>query len=150
MKLREWAEQHGDDLKREQPRAPAMADLLAVAAREIGDAESVLSDDGRLEHAPAACLAIAAATLAASGYRTRHGAPSHHHLLIESLQYTVGVTSAEENELQLYRQKRSRSMYKKVALVTETEARAALNAAKRLKEQATAWLTREHPGLAQV
>jgi len=150
MNLHEWIEQHRDDLKIEEPKASGVADLLAVAAREIGDAESVLSDDGRLEHAFAACLAISAAMLAASGYRTRHGALAHHFLLIESLQYTVGITSAEANELQLYRQKRSRSMYERVGLVSETEARAALDAARRLRKVATVWLTREHPGLAPL
>jgi hypothetical protein len=50
--------------------------------------------------------------------------------------------------LQLYRQKRSRSMYERVGLVSETEARAALGAAKRLREVADVWLKREHPGLA--
>jgi hypothetical protein len=38
MNSHEWIEQHRDDLKIEEPKPPVIADLLAVAAREIGDA----------------------------------------------------------------------------------------------------------------
>jgi len=150
MNLREWVEQHSDDLKAEQPRAAVIADLLAVADREIGDAESVLSDDGRLEHAFAACLAISAAALLACGYRTRHGAPSHHYLLIESLGHTLGLRAADVKELHDYRKKRSRSMYEKVGLITSTEAAAALEAGRSLRQQLTAWLTQNHADLTQT
>jgi hypothetical protein len=72
--LSEWANRHRGDLVAERPDTSLIAELRAVADREIRDAETVESSDGRLGHAHTASLAIAAAALAASGYRLRHGA----------------------------------------------------------------------------
>jgi hypothetical protein len=90
MILSEWVRQHRDDLREENPTLAAVGALLEVVDREIGDAESVRSDDGRLEHAFAACLAIASVALAACGYRVRRGVSAHHYLLVESLGLTLG------------------------------------------------------------
>jgi len=147
MTLDEWVEQHRADLKREEPSGAVVADLAMVADREIGDAETVRSDDGGLEHAFAACLAIAGAALAASGYRVRHGAPAHHYLLIDSLEHTLELAPAEVQELQDYRKKRGRSMYETVGLVTATEARSSRAAARRLRERLASWLAQKHPDL---
>ncbi len=136
MTLSEWAEQHRADLQQEPPSAATIRALLQVADREIGDAESVRSDEGRLQHAFGACLAVASAALAASGYRVRKGASAHHYLLLESLLHTLGLTPGEVNELQDYRKKRSRSAYEQVGVVTRTEADAALLAARGLRERA--------------
>lgn len=148
MNLNEWATQHRDELVAEAPSAPVIADLRAVADREIGDAETVASSDGRLGHAHTACLALAAAALAAAGYRVRQGAPAHHWRVIESLAYTVGLTAAEVKELQDYRRKRTRAVYERVGIVTQTEAGAALTAARRLRDRVSAWLAAESPDLA--
>lgn len=148
MTLHEWADQHRDDLRQETPRAAAIRALLQVADRELRDAESVWSDDGRLEHAFAACLAVAALALAASGYRVRQGASAHHYLLVESLHHTLKLTPAEVKELQDYRKKRSRSMYEQVEVVTKTEADAALTAAQQLRDRSAMWLAQEHPDLS--
>jgi len=67
MTLREWVAQHPDEIISEDASRTAVAPLLAVIAREITDAEGVPSDDGRLQHAFAACLAAARAALAAYG-----------------------------------------------------------------------------------
>jgi hypothetical protein len=121
-----------------------IAELRAVADREIRDAETVESYDGRLGHAHPACLAIAAAALAASGYRVRQGAPAHHWLLIESLEHTLDLTPGQVKELQDYRRKRSLSVYEHASIVTSTEASAALAAAHRLRERCQIWLANEH------
>ncbi len=147
MNLSEWVTQHRDELTPEPPNAPAIADLRAVADREIGDAETVASSDGRLGHAHTACLALGAAALAADGYRVRQGAPAHHWRVIESLSYTVGLTAAEVKELQDYRRKRTRSVYERAGIVTKTEADAALAAARRLRDRVSAWLTAQHADL---
>ena len=60
MTLREWADLHRSDLVAEPSNPSLIAELCAVADREIRDAETVESHDGRLGHAPTACLAIAA------------------------------------------------------------------------------------------
>jgi len=147
MTLSEWADLHRSDLVAEPPDRNAIAELRAVADREIRDAETVESCDGRLGHAHTACLAIAAAALAASGYRVRQGAPAHHWRVIESLEYTLGLTPTQLKELQDYRKKRSLSVYERAGIVTSTEADAALTAARRLRERVAAWLAAEHPDL---
>jgi hypothetical protein len=147
MTLSDWAAQHPDEIIAEATSRAGVARLLAVVAREITDAKGVPSDDGRLEHAFAACLAIARAALAACGYRLRSSA--HHFLAIESLQHTIGLTESEVTQLQRFRGMRSRAMYEKVGIVTATDAQAALAAAHRLRERLTAWLGEEHPELAK-
>jgi hypothetical protein len=140
MNLSEWVKQHRDGLRQEAPAAEVIVNLRAVAEREIADAESVLSDDGRLEHAHAACLALANAALAACGYRVRSGASGHHFLTLDSLQYTLNLSEERVGELQEFRRKRSRSMYEQVGVVTNTEAGAALAAARQLSDEFERWL----------
>ena len=147
MTLSKWADLHRSDLVPEQSNKSMIAELRAVADREIRDAETVESSDGRLGHAHSACLAVAAAALAASGYRVRRGSLAHHWRLIESLQYTLGLTAGQLKELQDYRKKRSLSVYEHAGIVTSTEADAALTAARRLRERLVAWLAAEHPKL---
>lgn len=145
MTLNEWANLHRGDLATEPPDKNLIAELRAVADREIRDAETVESYDGRLGHAHTAGPAIAAAALAASGYRVRHGVLAHHWRLIESLEHTLGLAPAQVKELQDYRKKRSLSVYERAGIVTSTEADAALAAARRLRDQLSAWLVSEHP-----
>jgi hypothetical protein len=147
MTLPEWAELHRADLVAEVPRAEAVSALAAVAAREIRDAETVESDDGRLGHAHTACLATAAAALAASGYRVRQGSMAHRWRLIESLEYTLGLAPAEVKHLQDNRRKRSLSVYERTGTITRTEAAAALAIARQVRERFVIWLSREHPEL---
>ena len=145
--MSDWARLHRGDLVAEAPRGDAVAELGTVADREIRDAETVASADGRLGHAYTACLAIAAAALAASGYRVREGSSAHHWRLIESLEHTLHVTRGQVKLLQDYRQKRSRSVYERAGTITSTEAGAALATARRLRDQFATWLSREHPDL---
>jgi hypothetical protein len=131
----------------EEAASPQTIALLQpLVSREIADAESVLSDDGRLEHAFAACLAAARAALAACGYRLRTSA--HHYLAIESLQYTLGLGEAEVRQLQTYRRMRARAMYDQVGAASREDAEAALGAAKAVAERLTTWLVGEHPDLS--
>ena len=146
MTLSDWAALHRDEMVAEEASEETIALLLPLVAREIADAESVLSDDGRLEHAFAACLAAARAALAACGYRLRTSA--HHYLAIESLQHTIGLSDAEIRQLQTYRRMRSRAMYDQVGAASGEDARAALETAKAVAERLTTWLAREHPDLS--
>jgi hypothetical protein len=147
MTLNEWADLHRNDLVAEPPRKSAIAELRAVADREMRDAETVVSCEGRLGHAHTACLAIAAAALAALGYRVRRGSPAHHWRLIESLEFTLGLTPRQVKELQDYRKKRSLAVYERAGTVTRTEADGALAAARRLRDRLSAWPTEERPDL---
>ena len=145
MTLREWAAQHPEEIITEEASRTAVPALVAVVAREIADAEGVPSDDGRLEHAFAACVAAARAALCACGYRIRSRA--HHYLAIESLQYTLGLCSEELHRLQTYRRMRARTMYDQVGIASREDAQAALAAAKAVASRLTAWLAQEHSDL---
>lgn len=147
MTLSEWADLHRGDLVADPPDKSAIAELRTVAEREIRDAETVESYDGRLGHAHTACLAIAAAALAAAGYRVRQGSMAHHWRLIESLEYMLGITAGQVKELQDYRKKRSLSVYQRAGIVTSTEADHALDAAHHLRDRVAEWLAAEHPDL---
>ena len=148
MTLREWAEVYRADVVEEAPRREVVAELTGVADRELRDAQTVESPDGRLGHAHTACLALAACALAASGYRVRQGSAAHHWRLIESLEYTLGLSRSEVKQLQDNRRKRSRSVYERTGTITGTEGGAALDAARRLRSRLAAWLTQEHSDLA--
>ena len=144
MRLSDWVGQHRSELIEVVPTTAAIGALLAVLEREIRDAAGVPSDDGRLEHAFAACLAVGRAALAASGYRLRSGASGHHYLALESLILTLKISEDELDQLQGYRRMRSRAMYEQVGIVTATEARMALATAHGLQERLSTWLAQEH------
>jgi len=146
MTLSEWAAQHREEIIAEDASRAAVSPLLAVVAREITDAEGVPSDDGRLEHAFAACVAAARAALAACGYRIRSSA--HHHLAIESLQYTPGLPGDEVHQLQTYRRMRARAMCDQVCTASREDAQVARSTARRLRDQLTAWLAAQHRDLS--
>lgn len=133
MTLKEWSALHPDDLIEEEPDKGAIAELVKVADREIKDAASVVSFEGKLGHSHNAVLAIAAAALASNGFRIRKGSSSHHWRLIESLEFTLGIEAPDIKELQDYLRKRRLSIYEQSGIITEVEAEGALTAAKRLR-----------------
>ena len=116
MTLSEWAAQHPDEIIAEDASRAAVPSLVAVVAREVADAAGVPSDDGRLEHAFAACVTAARAALAACGYRIRSSA--HLYLAIESLEYTLGIPRDEVHRLQTDRRMRARAMYDQVGIAS--------------------------------
>ena len=86
MSLKDWLE---NGWLTEHETSPAeIADLLAVADRDLGDCESPgLSSDWRLAIAYNAALQVTTAALAAAGYRASREV--HHYRVIQSLRYTV-------------------------------------------------------------
>lgn len=78
MTLEQWIQNNRDDLNSERPDPSAIKELISVAEREIIDAHSVSSSEGKLTHAYMACLSIGRAALAVSGYRIRGGAKSYY------------------------------------------------------------------------
>lgn len=135
----EWVSLHPDEFKSAEYPRQFLDEHLALAAREMADAESVVSSEGKLMHAHAACLSLAAGALALCGFRLRRGSRSHHYRLIESLQYTLGLPSEKVKELQDYRRKRARAMYERAKHVTEVEAEGALKAAAALRTAVLEW-----------
>jgi len=145
MTLEQWVQNNLDDLNSEGPNPSAIGELISVAEREISDAKSVFSAEGKLTHAYIACLSIGRAALAVSGYRIRGGAKSHHFKGVASLEYTVGLSSEEVNEIQNYRQARHQSIYDFASVVSETKADCALRTAESLLSKFREWMKANHP-----
>lgn len=141
--MREWADLHRDDLKPESATESELTEYLALADRELIDAEAVVSSEGKLLHSHNACLAMAAGALAACGFRVRMGSKSHHWRLIESLEYTVGLDAAKVKEFQEYRKKRSIAVYERTASVTQVEADGAITAVRSLRAMIEEWIHRD-------
>ena len=118
MNLEQWVQHNLNDLNHEKPSPSAIKELVSVSEREIGDAKSVSSFEGKLTHAYAACLSIARSALAVCGFRIRGGSRSHHYKSIESLEYTIGLTPEEVREIQNYRQARHQSIYDFASVVS--------------------------------
>ena len=133
MKFEEWVDSHKDDLSPGPQSDEEIRELFLVASREIDDAMTVASPEGKLGHAHNACLALAAAVLDSRGYRVRKGSLAHHWRLIESLEYTMNLSQGKVKELQDYRRKRSLSIYERTGIVTETEAESAVSSARQLQ-----------------
>lgn len=145
MTLEQWVQNNLDDLNSERPDTSAIKELISVTEREITDAESVISAEGKLTHAYMACLSIARAALAVCGYRIRGGAKSHHYKGVASLEYTVGLSSEEVSEIQNYRQARHQSIYDFASVVSESKADCALKTAESLLKKFREWMKANHP-----
>jgi len=69
-----------------------IADLFAVAETDLRDAAiSELSPERKLGCAYGAILSAGRAALHAAAYRVPKSNPGHHHYVIQSLRYTVGL-----------------------------------------------------------
>ncbi len=147
MTLEQWVQNNLDDLNSERSDPSAIKELISVAEREITDAKSVSSPEGKLTHAYIACLSVGRAALAVCGYRIRGGAKSHHYKGIASLEYTVGLSSEEVSEIQNYRQARHQSIYDFASVVSESKADCALKTAKSLLKRFRGWMEAKHPEL---
>ena len=125
-----------------------VADLLAVADRDLADAEvERLSADRRLEIAYNAALQLSILALAASGYRAaRHRA---HEYSIRSLAYTVGVEPAIVDTLDAVRRKRHQVNYERAGTASHSEAEEVRELASDLRERVLDWLRAEHPELLE-
>ncbi len=135
MNLQHWVQNNLDDLTSTLPDKDEAEELIRVAEREITDAGSVFSSEGKLTHAYAACLCVGRAALVLSGYRVRSGVKSHHYKAIESLEFTVGLTPDKVREIQHYRQTRHQSIYDHADTVSVGTAESALCSCRRVTEQ---------------
>ena len=88
MSLRDWLNNRW--LEEHQTSSQEIADLLAIADRDIADSQiPALSADWKMTIAYNAALQLATAALAASGYRAVR--ESHHYRIIQSLSYTINA-----------------------------------------------------------
>jgi len=133
-------------LERHRPDRRETRELLAIADRDIADAQVAgISTDTRLSIAYNAALQLAILALAASGFRPSREA--HHYRAIQSLELTVGVSADLVDELDGFRRKRNISDYERSGSVSGREAREMLALARTLRQTVEEWLKTSHPEL---
>jgi len=109
-----WIDEHPTS-KRE------ISDLLAAAARDLKTSLQMdLDTDWRYNIAYNGALQIAAAALAATGYRARRD--SHHFRVIQSLRFTICAEPELIDLLDHFRQKRNRGTYERAGMISDHEA----------------------------
>ncbi len=144
MSLENWRKNAW--LVEHQPSQQEIADLLAVAARDLADCQAAgLSVDWRFNIAYNAALQLAGAAPAAAGYRAAREA--HHHRVIHALEYTIGADKTTIAQLDAFRKKRNIAGYERVGLVSDKEAREMVELAKQLQRDVTSWLKNKYPQL---
>ncbi len=135
-------------LVKHTPSKQEITDLLGVAERDITSSRVPdLSPDWQLNIAYNAALQIAIAALAASGYRP--GREAHHYHAIESLEYTLGVSSDTVNLLDTFRKKRNFSGYDRAGTTSTQEADEMYKLAYDLRKKLHSWLLTCHPELIE-
>lgn len=143
--MRDWVGNHW--LAEHRTSAEEIADLLAVADRDLADAQVPgLSADGSLRMAYNAALMAATAALAAAGFRTAKGESSHYYV-IQSLAFTIRAEAEEVDRLDRFRKKRNLSGYGRVGAVSSQEAGEMVRLAKDLRQDVEDWLRACHSGL---
>jgi hypothetical protein len=128
-----------------------IADLFAVAETDLRDAAiSELSPERKLGCAYGAILSVGRAALHAAGYRVPNSNPSHHHYVIQSLRYTVGLAPSVVLQIEALQKKRNTADYVRVGGVSDTLAAEACALAGDLLKSARRWLVTNHPDLLRA
>lgn len=144
MSLKDWLNNHW--LEEHQTSSQEIADLLAVADRDLSDCQiSKLSADWKMNIAYNAALQLAKAALAASGYRAAR--ESHHYRIIQSLAYTINADTDSITIFDQFRKKRNISGYDCAGMISNQEANEMRNLAIHLREALIKWLHENHPDL---
>ena len=122
-------------------------DLLGIVARDLEDCRTEgLSPDWRLNIAYNAALQAATAALCASGCRAAREV--HHYRVIESLALTIGAPSAIVRQFDAFRKKRNIGGYDRAGTTSDQEAGEMIALAEGICRDVSAWLRKNHPGLA--
>jgi hypothetical protein len=144
MSLQDWL--NNGWLIEHQASGEEIGDLLGVVDRDLADSQTPgLSADWRLSIAYNAAIQAASAALAAAGYRAAR--QSHHHRVIQSLAYTVGVAPRLVAQLDAFRKKRNIGEYERAGRASDQEAEEILALARKLRGEVDAWLRDNHPRL---
>jgi len=120
---------------------------MGIVARDLEDCRTEgLSPDWRLNIAYNAALQAATAALCASGYRAAR--ESHHYRVVESLALTIGAPSAMVRQFDAFRKKRNIGGYDRAGTTSDQEASEMIALAEAISGDVSAWLRKNHPGLA--
>jgi hypothetical protein len=142
MSLSEWRKNGW--LKSHQTSPQEIADLLAVADRDLKDCQTKgLSDDWKFNIAYNAALQASSAALAASGYAVAKG-DSNHFRVVQSLAFTIGADAAAIQRFDGFRKKRSMSVYDAAGVITSAEAGQIIRFSEDLVGQIKLWLRTNH------
>jgi hypothetical protein len=145
-RLQRWLD--AGDLRRHRTSRREIADLLAVAERDLSDARvTALSLDRRFATAYSGALQLATVVLAASGFRTA-AQRGHHVVTWQALPELLGVgTTDTAVYFDSCRALRNRGDYDRTGVVSAAEVDEVWREAEALREQVVGWLAREHPRL---
>ena len=146
MSLERW--QASGWLSAHRPSGREIADLLAIADRDIEDCQREgLSADWKFAIAYNSVLQAATAALAAAGYRA--GRESHHYRVLQSLSMTIGLPSDQIQHLDAFRKKRNVSGYERIGGVSDQEVREIIETAIDIRSHVGRWMAASHPELLQ-
>lgn len=125
-----------------------ITDLFDAVDRDLTDCQLPgLSADWRLHIAYNAALLMAAAALAAAGYRPAR--ESHHYRLIQSLAYTIKADPILIKRFDVFRKKRNISGYERTGMISDQEVGEMIALASQLRNDVTKWLQALHPDLVK-
>jgi len=126
--------------------ASEISELFGIADRDLKDCRTEgLSADWRLNIAYNAALQLAAAALAACGYRA--GRDAHHYRIIQSLALTIGAERGIVVRFDAFRKKRNVAGYDRAGGVSEREAEEMFALAEELYDLIKAWFQGRYPDL---
>jgi len=146
--LQRWLE--AGALRRHRTSRREVADLLAVAQRDLDDARVTgLSLDRRFATAYSGALQLATIVLAASGFRA--AAQRGHHAVVwqalpEVMGHGVGETAVYFDSC---RALRNTTDYDRAGVVSETEVDEVMRESEAFRDQVLDWLNTEHPRLVR-
>ena len=144
MSLTDWIKNGW--LKPHKTSAQEIADLLAIADRDIKASQlEGLETDWKLNIAYNACLQLATAALATTGYKATR--EMHHYRTIQSLVFTIGLDRDTVNLLDTFRKKRVISDYERAGTISDREAEEMIALAQDIKLEVKRWLRANHPHL---
>jgi hypothetical protein len=143
MSLKQWADNGW--LRPHETSRQEIADLLAIVARDLGDAERDISADWRFGIAYNAALKLCTILLHASGYRPEKAL--QHYRTIAALPVILGDPWKEEADyLETCRRKRNIAEYDRVGVVTEQDANELVAFVTELRREVMDWLNKECAG----
>jgi hypothetical protein len=136
-------------LYRQPPNRREIARLLAVADRDLADANvGGLSLDRRFATAYSAALQLATVVLRASGFRTSSASAGHHATTLSVLAELMGpVQSDRATYLDACRRTRNQADYDRIDVVSEPDLLELLDDTLAFRDEVLTWLQRNHPGV---
>jgi hypothetical protein len=123
-----------------------IANLFALSDRDLAACRTKdLPADWRFAIAHNAALQAATAALAAAGYRA--GRESHHHRVIQSLEFTLAPERKMIDTFDKFRKKRNISSYDIAGSVSDKEAHEMFELAATLHAKVEGWIRKNYPKL---